>query len=104
MIGGDDAAVAIVGPILEALAVPGGYVHAGAAGAGHYVKLVHNGIEFGMLQAIGEGFDLLTRFHETIDIDGVLHCWQNGSVVRSWLIDLLAEADRLWAESEAIHG
>jgi 6-phosphogluconate dehydrogenase len=92
MIGGDDAAIAIVGPILQTLAVPGGYVHAGGSGAGHYVKLVHNGIEFGMLQAIGEGFDLLTRFHETIDIDGVLHCWQNGSVIRSWLIDLLAEA------------
>lgn len=92
MIGGDNAVVAIVEPVLLLLSVPGGYVHAGPPGAGHYVKLVHNGIEFGMLQAIGEGFDLLTRFHETLDLDGVLACWRNGSVIRSWLIDLLAEA------------
>jgi 6-phosphogluconate dehydrogenase len=56
------------------------------------VKLVHNGIEFGMLQAIAEGFDLLTRHHEPIDIGAVLQTWRHGSVIRSWLIDLLAEA------------
>jgi 6-phosphogluconate dehydrogenase len=92
MIGGDDAAIAVVEPVLLKLCVPNGYVHAGPSGAGHFTKLVHNGIEFGMLQAIGEGFDLLTRFHEKLDIDGVLECWRNGSVIRSWLIDLLAEA------------
>jgi CheY-like chemotaxis protein len=66
--------------------------YAGPPGAGHFVKLVHNGIEFGMMQAIGEGFDLLTHYHEPLDIDGVLDCWRHGSVIRSWLIDLLAEA------------
>ena len=92
MVGGDAEVVAIVEPMLRQLSVAGGYVHAGPPGSGHFVKLVHNGIEFGMLQAIGEGFDLLTRFHEPIDRDGVLQCWRNGSVIRSWLIDLLAEA------------
>ena len=92
MAGGDDDVVAEIEPLLVALAVPGGYVHAGPPGSGHFVKLVHNGIEFGMLQAIGEGFDLLTRFHEPLDMSGVLECWRHGSVIRSWLIDLLAEA------------
>lgn len=56
------------------------------------MKLVHNGIEFGMLQAIAEGFDLLTNYHERLDIGEVLECWRKGSVIRSWLVDLLAEA------------
>jgi 6-phosphogluconate dehydrogenase len=92
MVGGDAPVIEIVEPIFLQLAVADGYVHAGPPGSGHFVKLVHNGIEFGMLQAIGEGFDLLTRFHEPIAMDGVLKCWQHGSVIRSWLIDLLAEA------------
>jgi 6-phosphogluconate dehydrogenase len=56
------------------------------------VKLVHNGIEFGMLQALAEGFDLLSRHHQPLDIGGVLECWRHGSVIRSWLVDLLAQA------------
>lgn len=94
MAGGEREAVARVEPILKALAVEGGYVHAGPPGAGHFVKLVHNGIEFGMLQALGEGFDLLDRYHERLDIAGVLECWRHGSVIRSWLVDLLAQAYR----------
>ncbi|HEX7219070.1 MAG TPA: decarboxylating 6-phosphogluconate dehydrogenase [Burkholderiales bacterium] len=92
MAGGERAAVALVEPLLEALAVEGGYVHAGPPGAGHFVKLVHNGIEFGMLQALGEGFQLLTRYHERLDVGPVLECWRRGSVIRSWLVDLLARA------------
>ena len=92
MAGGEREAVARVEPILEALAVEGGYVHAGPPGAGHFVKLVHNGIEFGMLQALGEGFNLLSRYHERLDVGGVLECWRHGSVIRSWLVDLLAQA------------
>jgi 6-phosphogluconate dehydrogenase len=61
---------------------------------GHFVKLVHNGIEFGMLQAIGEGYALLRRQDAPIDLQAVLECWRNGSVIRSWLVDLLAEAHR----------
>ena len=92
MAGGERAAVALVEPLLKALAVEGGYVHAGPPGAGHFVKLVHNGIEFGMLQALGEGFQLLTHYHERLDVGAVLECWRHGSVIRSWLVDLLARA------------
>ena len=92
MVGGEREAVARVEPLLKALAVEGGYVHAGPPGAGHYVKLVHNGIEFGMLQAIAEGFDLLLRHHQPLEVGAVLECWRHGSVIRSWLVELLAEA------------
>ncbi len=89
MAGGDSEAVARVEPILKDLAVAGGYVNAGPPGAGHYVKLVHNGIEFGMLQAIGEGVDLLERYGKPLPVADVLQCWRHGSVIRSWLIDLM---------------
>lgn len=94
MAGGHRDALALVEPILRVLAVPSGYVHAGPPGAGHFVKLVHNGIEFGVLQAIAEGFDLLTHHHEPIDITAVLECWGRGSVIRSWLVELLANTHK----------
>ncbi|WP_068469396.1 phosphogluconate dehydrogenase (NAD(+)-dependent, decarboxylating) [Candidatus Protochlamydia phocaeensis] len=94
MAGGDDEVVAQIEPILLQLAVQGGYVHAGPPGAGHFTKLVHNGIEFGMLQAIGEGIDLLEHFPVKLKIDDVLRCWRYGSVIRSWLVDLMEEAYR----------
>jgi 6-phosphogluconate dehydrogenase len=94
MIGGEREAVMRVEPILHALAVPDGYVHAGPPGAGHFVKLVHNGIEFGMLQAIGEGMDLLEHFGERLPIADVLKCWCNGSVIRSWLVELMEQSYR----------
>jgi 6-phosphogluconate dehydrogenase len=89
MAGGTAEAIARVEPVLRALAVPGGYVHAGPPGAGHFTKLVHNGIEFGMLQAIGEGIALLEGYGERLPVAEVLRCWRNGSVIRSWLIELL---------------
>ena len=89
MIGGEDAAVAMIEPILRKLAVEGGYVRAGGPGAGHFTKLVHNGIEFGMLQAIGEGVSLLENYREQLPIADVLRCWRHGSVIRSWLVDLM---------------
>lgn len=92
MCGGEKSAFNAVEPILRDLAVPGGVVYAGPSGCGHYVKLVHNGIEFGMLQAIGEGIDLLEQFPEDLPIADVVGCWRNGSVVRSWLVDLMHEA------------
>lgn len=94
MAGGEQEAVARIEPILLDLAVEGGYVHAGPPGAGHFTKLVHNGIEFGMLQAIGEGVDLLERYRDRLDTAEVLRCWRHGSVIRSWLIDLMEEAYR----------
>lgn len=92
MAGGETEALDLVEPILKDLCVPGGYVRAGGPGAGHYVKLVHNGIEFGMLQAIGEGMGLLTNFDQKLDLAPILDCWCHGSVIRSWLVELMAQA------------
>jgi 6-phosphogluconate dehydrogenase len=94
MAGGDPKAVENVEPILKALAQSGGYVYAGPSGAGHFSKLVHNGIEFGMLQAIGEGVDLMEHYHDKLNVAEILGCWRNGSVIRSWLIDLMELAYR----------
>jgi 6-phosphogluconate dehydrogenase len=94
MAGGDDEAIARIEPLLETLAVPGVHVTAGPSGAGHFTKLVHNGIEFGMLQAIGEGMALLERYPRKLPITDILRCWRNGSVIRSWLIDLIDEQYR----------
>jgi 6-phosphogluconate dehydrogenase len=94
MVGGDDEPVARIEPLLRKLAVEGGYIHAGPAGAGHFVKLVHNGIEFGMLQAIGEGVDLLTHYRDDLPVADILKCWEHGSVIRSWLVELMEKACR----------
>ncbi len=94
MVGGDDEPVAMVEPVLRKLAVEGGYVHAGPTGAGHFVKLVHNGIEFAMLEAIGEGVDLLVHYRDRLPIDAILTCWRHGSVIRSWLIELMEKMYR----------
>lgn len=102
MAGGQKEAIARVEPLLRQLATEGGYVHAGPPGAGHFTKLVHNGIEFGMLQAIGEGIHLLERYHEPIDIQGTLSCWRHGSVIRSWLVDLMERAYREEGGTEKI--
>ncbi len=92
MAGGEDEPIGRIEPLLYELATPGGYVHAGPPGAGHFTKLVHNGIEFGMLQAIGEGVDLLENYRDKLDIAEVLRCWRHGSVIRSWLMDLMEAA------------
>lgn len=94
MAGGAPDAVATVEPVLRALAVEDGFVHAGPPGAGHFTKLVHNGIEFGMLQAIGEGVDLLEHYRDRLDVAAILRCWRHGSVIRSWLVDLMEAAYR----------
>ncbi|MDP9409017.1 MAG: decarboxylating 6-phosphogluconate dehydrogenase [Actinomycetota bacterium] len=94
MAGGEREAMERIEPILQRLAVEGGYVHAGPPGAGHFTKLVHNGIEFGMLQAIGEGVDLLERYRDDLDVAEVLRCYRHGSVIRSWLMDLMEAAYR----------
>jgi 6-phosphogluconate dehydrogenase len=89
MIGGDHKPVQLIEPVLKSLAVDGGYVHAGKPGAGHFSKLVHNGIEFGMLQSIGEGVALLSAYQDELNVHSILQCWENGSVIRSWLIELM---------------
>ena len=92
MVGGDPVAFATARPLLEALAEPGGMAHVGPSGAGHYVKMVHNAIEYGMLEAIGEGFELLDRGPFELDLAQIAHLWSHGSVIRGWLIELLARA------------
>ncbi len=95
MVGGSNEAVAIIRPVLESLAPAKdkGWGHVGPAGAGHYVKMVHNGIEYGMMQAFAEGFELLEAKDEmNLDLQQIAEIWQHGSVVRSWLLDLMADA------------
>ena len=97
MVGGDDDAVGRLEPVLVDLATADGYAHVGPPGAGHYTKMVHNGIEYGMLQAYGEGFALLRAAGELrLDLRQVAAVWNHGSVVRSWLLELaeLALADQ----------
>ncbi len=88
MVGGDDAAVKVCEPIFKTLAPPNGYAHVGRAGAGHYSKMVHNGIEYGMMQAYGEGFEILETSPFDFDLEQVAGIWRYGSVVRSWLLEL----------------
>jgi 6-phosphogluconate dehydrogenase len=93
MVGGTPEHVAICQPLFDALRPPeGGFVHAGPAGTGHFTKMVHNGIEYGLMQAYAEGYELLSRSGLGIDVDGALAAWRHGSVVRSWLLDLMVRA------------
>jgi len=95
MVGGSDEAVKIVEPVLQSLAPASdkGWGHVGPVGAGHYVKMVHNGIEYGMMQAFAEGFELMKEKSEMdLDVSQISRIWQHGSVVRSWLLDLIADA------------
>ncbi len=88
MIGGEKEAFSRVKPIFEALAANDGYGYFGPSGAGHFVKMVHNGVEYAILQAYGEGFDLLNSGPYDLDLKQVVHVWNRGGVVRSWLLEL----------------
>jgi 6-phosphogluconate dehydrogenase len=92
MVGGPADAVDVMRPLLDTLAPPNGWDHFGKAGAGHFVKMVHNGIEYGMMQAYGEGFELLHASEFGMDLKQVAKVWNNGSVVRSWLLELAERA------------
>jgi len=92
MVGGEADAVEHCRPAFEALAPPGGFAHVGRAGAGHFTKMVHNGIEYGMLQAYAEGFELLHAAPFDLDLARIASLWNQGSVVRSWLLELLERA------------
>jgi len=92
MVGGEQAIFQHCEPIFKTLAPENGYGYMGASGAGHFVKMVHNGIEYGMLQAYGEGFEIIEKSEFKPDLREVTRVWQNGSVVRSWLLDLAALA------------
>jgi 6-phosphogluconate dehydrogenase len=92
MVGGAPEHVAFAQPVFDALAPEGGFVHTGAPGTGHFTKMVHNGIEYGLMQAYAEGYELLARSGLDIDAQGALSAWRQGSVVRSWLLDLFVRA------------
>jgi len=96
MVGGDKDLVEIAKPIFDALRPEGeraeGFVHVGDVGAGHYAKMVHNGIEYAMMQAFAEGYELLEKKEIIKDVHGTFAAWQKGTVVRSWLLDLLVKA------------
>lgn len=94
MIGGERAVFERLEPIFMTLAPPDGYLHCGPIGAGHFVKMIHNGIEYGMMQAYAEGFALMeaSPYRESLDYARVAHLWNQGSVVRSWLLELLESA------------
>lgn len=96
MVGGDEIDVARMMPVFDTLRPDGprdlGFVHAGGVGAGHYAKMVHNGIEYGLMQAYAEGFELLGASGVVEDVSGVVRAWSRGTVVRSWLLDLLVQA------------
>jgi 6-phosphogluconate dehydrogenase len=92
MVGGEPAAVTPLEPIFRSLAPEDGYLHAGGPGAGHYVKMIHNGIEYGLMQAYAEGFEILHASEYELDLAKIADLWMHGSVVRSWLLELLGRA------------
>jgi 6-phosphogluconate dehydrogenase len=92
MVGGNKEVVDRLAPIFETLAPPNGWAHVGAAGAGHYVKMVHNGIEYSLMQGYAEGFELMSKSEYRLDLSRIADLWLQGSVVRSWLLELAASA------------
>jgi 6-phosphogluconate dehydrogenase len=88
MVGGNREAVEPLEPIFRTLAPEGGYVHCGPAGAGHYAKMVHNGIEYGLMEAYAEGFEILHASEYPFDLEAIAKAWQHGTVIRSWLLEL----------------
>jgi 6-phosphogluconate dehydrogenase len=92
MVGGERAMIDRLAPVLTTLAPPNGWLHTGGVGAGHYVKMIHNGIEYGMMQAYAEGFELMSESSYGLDLPAIAKLWMQGSVVRSWLLELTADA------------
>jgi 6-phosphogluconate dehydrogenase len=105
MVGGSKESVAIVEPAFRTLAPEGGYAHVGPVGAGHFVKMVHNGIEYGLMQAYAEGFEIMGKAGEfDLDLHEIASIWRYGSVVRSWLLELAERALRPGAGFDQIKG
>lgn len=104
MVGGDPEAWAIVEPIFKDTSVENGYLYAGKAGSGHFLKMVHNGVEYGMMAAIGEGFEVLEKSDFDYDFEKVARVWNNGSVIRSWLMELTEQAFSKDAKLDGIKG
>lgn len=104
MVGGDEEAWSVVEPIFQDTSVEKGYLYTGKAGSGHYLKMIHNGIEYGMMAAIGEGFEVLEKSDFDYDFEQVARVWNNGSVIRSWLMELTEQAFSKDARLDEIKG
>lgn len=104
MIGGNAEMFSVIEPVFQATAQEGGYLYTGAVGSGHYLKMIHNGIEYGMMQAIGEGFEILDKSRYDYDKEKVADLWNNGSVIRSWLMQLTAQSFKENPSLEGISG
>ncbi|WP_233004675.1 phosphogluconate dehydrogenase (NAD(+)-dependent, decarboxylating) [Exiguobacterium aurantiacum] len=104
MVGGDADAWPTIEPIFKDLSVENGYLYTGPAGSGHFLKMIHNGIEYGMMQAIAEGFDILEKSPFDYDYEQVARVWNHGSVVRSWLMELTENAFSKDAKLDDIRG
>jgi 6-phosphogluconate dehydrogenase len=104
MVGGEREIIERLDPVFKTLAPAGGYLHVGPNGAGHFVKMIHNGIEYGMLQAYGEGFELLKASQFDLDLGKIAHLWNQGSVVRSWLLELAESAFEKDPQLSSIRG
>ena len=104
MVGGEEAAVTRLAPVFTTLAPPQGWAHVGGAGAGHYVKMVHNGIEYSMMQGYAEGFELMSKSEYNLDLARIADLWMHGSVVRSWLLELAAGSLKEDQKLEKIKG
>lgn len=104
MIGGDEEAWAVAEPLFRDTSVENGYLYAGKPGSGHFLKMVHNGIEYGMMAAIGEGFEVLEKSGYDFDFEKVARVWNNGSVIRSWLMELVERAFSKDAKLDDIKG
>ncbi|MCZ8513996.1 decarboxylating 6-phosphogluconate dehydrogenase [Paenibacillus filicis] len=104
MIGGNAEAFAHVEPLFKDICVENGYLYAGESGSGHFLKMVHNGVEYGMMQSIAEGFEILEKSAFHFDYEKVARVWNNGSVVRSWLMELTENAFSKDARLEGLRG
>ena len=104
MVGAEDEVFKYIEPLFKDMCVENGYLHCGRVGSGHYTKMVHNGVEYGMMQAIGEGFEILKESQFDLDYEKVARVWNNGSVIRSWLMELAEEAFRKSPQLDDIKG
>lgn len=104
MVGGDPEAVEKLDDVFKEISVENGYLYTGPAGSGHFTKMVHNGIEYGMMQSIAEGFEVLEKSPFPFDFEAVARLWNNGSVIRSWLMELTENAFKKDAKLEEIKG
>lgn len=104
MIGGDEVVFKHIEPLFRDIAVDNGYLYAGKQGSGHFLKMVHNGIEYGMMQSIAEGFELLDKSPFDYDFEHVAQVWSNGSVIRGWLMDLMQNAFSKDPKLDSIRG